>query len=163
MGEMLNGGHPGNVGLGKKLCEFCNLVQNKGQDRSLIVTGKTSSLFLNYNQNHKGRCLAVLHKHHETLDDLPPTLSIGFYTDMLRYYQSISLAFRPARVNVALLGNRVSHLHWHLIPRYLGEANIDMPPWPTEENFLDDREFEEVIKTMQTAFEKLSEKSAIIY
>lgn len=35
----------------------------------------------------------------------------------------IKSAFNADRMNYASLGNVVSQLHWHLIPRYEGDAN----------------------------------------
>jgi diadenosine tetraphosphate (Ap4A) HIT family hydrolase len=35
----------------------------------------------------------------------------------------------PDKVNVASLGNLVPHLHWHLVPRWRGDANFPAPPW----------------------------------
>jgi diadenosine tetraphosphate (Ap4A) HIT family hydrolase len=35
----------------------------------------------------------------------------------------------PDKVNVASLGNLVPHLHWHVVPRWRGDANLPAPPW----------------------------------
>jgi diadenosine tetraphosphate (Ap4A) HIT family hydrolase len=35
----------------------------------------------------------------------------------------------PDKVNVASLGNLVPHLHWHVVPRWRGDANFPAPPW----------------------------------
>jgi diadenosine tetraphosphate (Ap4A) HIT family hydrolase len=35
----------------------------------------------------------------------------------------------PDKVNVASLGNMVPHLHWHVVPRWRGDANFPSPPW----------------------------------
>lgn len=42
----------------------------------------------------------------------------------------IKSAFKADRMNYASLGNVVGQLHWHLIPRYEGDANWGGPPWP---------------------------------
>lgn len=36
---------------------------------------------------------------------------------------------RPARINFAKFGNVASHLHWHIIPRFVGEIYTDKSPW----------------------------------
>jgi diadenosine tetraphosphate (Ap4A) HIT family hydrolase len=36
---------------------------------------------------------------------------------------------RPDKVNVASLGNRVSHLHWHIIPRWRGDRHFPDAVW----------------------------------
>jgi diadenosine tetraphosphate (Ap4A) HIT family hydrolase len=34
-------------------------------------------------------------------------------------------------MNVESLGNIVPHLHWHIVPRYVGDARWGMPIWTT--------------------------------
>jgi diadenosine tetraphosphate (Ap4A) HIT family hydrolase len=36
---------------------------------------------------------------------------------------------KPAKVNVASLGNVVPHLHWHVIPRFTDDAHFPSPVW----------------------------------
>jgi diadenosine tetraphosphate (Ap4A) HIT family hydrolase len=36
---------------------------------------------------------------------------------------------KPAKVNVASLGNVVPHLHWHVIPRFVDDAHFPSPVW----------------------------------
>ena len=35
----------------------------------------------------------------------------------------------PARVNYACLGNLVTHVHWHVIPRHAGDPEPQHPIW----------------------------------
>jgi len=37
--------------------------------------------------------------------------------------------FRPVKVNYELLGNQVPHVHWHVIPRLLGDPAPRDPVW----------------------------------
>lgn len=37
--------------------------------------------------------------------------------------------FKADKVNLATLGNVVPHLHWHIIPRYEGDAHFPAPVW----------------------------------
>ncbi len=36
---------------------------------------------------------------------------------------------RPAKINLASLGNVVPHLHWHVIARYADDAQFPAPIW----------------------------------
>jgi diadenosine tetraphosphate (Ap4A) HIT family hydrolase len=36
---------------------------------------------------------------------------------------------RPAKINLASLGNQVPHLHWHVIPRFADDAHFPDPVW----------------------------------
>jgi len=35
----------------------------------------------------------------------------------------------PDKINLASLGNRTPHVHWHVIPRYEGDAHFPQPIW----------------------------------
>jgi len=37
--------------------------------------------------------------------------------------------FRPAKINLASLGNMVPHLHWHVIARHADDAHFPDPVW----------------------------------
>lgn len=36
---------------------------------------------------------------------------------------------RPAKINLASLGNLVAHLHWHVIPRFHDDPHFPQPIW----------------------------------
>lgn len=36
---------------------------------------------------------------------------------------------RPAKVNLASLGNLTPHLHWHVIPRFADDSHFPQPIW----------------------------------
>jgi diadenosine tetraphosphate (Ap4A) HIT family hydrolase len=36
---------------------------------------------------------------------------------------------RPAKINLASLGNMVAHLHWHVIARFEGDTHFPRPIW----------------------------------
>jgi diadenosine tetraphosphate (Ap4A) HIT family hydrolase len=55
---------------------------------------------------------------------------------------------RPAKVNVASLGNVVPHLHWHVIPRFTDDAHFPSPVWAAP--------------VRQTAEAVLAERSALL-
>jgi diadenosine tetraphosphate (Ap4A) HIT family hydrolase len=45
--------------------------------------------------------------------------------DVCRAAEALQRAFRPTKINYAVLGNQSPHIHWHLIPR-----RADDPAWP---------------------------------
>ena len=54
-----------------------------------------------------------------------------FLDEMATVAEAVWRAFTPRKLNYELLGNGVPHLHWHIIPRYAGDA---MPEWPAWSN-----------------------------
>ena len=49
--------------------------------------------------------------------------------DLFTAQQAVARAVKPDHVNVESLGNVVPHLHWHIIPRYVGDPMWGAPVW----------------------------------
>lgn len=64
-----------------------------------------------------GRCLLVLRDHYDDLVDVPESLTSSFMSDAKRAARAIQAAVSADRINYAILGNAVPHVHAHLIPR----------------------------------------------
>ena len=43
--------------------------------------------------------------------------------------QALSQQLRPAKINLAALGNMVSHLHWHAIAGFAWDSHFPAPVW----------------------------------
>ena len=43
--------------------------------------------------------------------------------------QALSQQLRPAKINLAALGNMVSHLHWHGIAGFAWDSHFPAPVW----------------------------------
>ena len=77
-----------------------------------------------------GRCILVLDGHAEDFSILDPQLACRFFRDCQVSAKAIKAAVNVKRVNVAILGNEVAHVHFHLIPRRPSDEPIpNRPPW----------------------------------
>src|SRR5581483_972871 len=81
-------------------------------------------------QFYHGYCVLVSRKHASELSQLAETERRGYLDEMCILAQAIEQCFRPHKLNYELLGNLVPHLHWHLFPRYLTDAERLRPVWP---------------------------------
>jgi diadenosine tetraphosphate (Ap4A) HIT family hydrolase len=89
-----------------------------------------SYLILNFDQSYLGRVILVPKKESPDLESLPPR-DLSFLMDEVVYVGGqLKKEFSAARMNYASLGNVVEQLHWHIIPRYMDDANWGGPPWP---------------------------------
>jgi diadenosine tetraphosphate (Ap4A) HIT family hydrolase len=43
--------------------------------------------------------------------------------------QALRRVARPAKINLASLGNHVPHLHWHVVPRFRDDAHFPEAVW----------------------------------
>lgn len=76
-----------------------------------------------------GRLIVSLVEHYDHLEDVPADevgVFMQFVQDVARAQRS---ALKAVRINVAVLGNQVSHVHAHLIPRRSTDARPMHAPW----------------------------------
>ncbi len=78
---------------------------------------------------YPGRLIVTLRRHYEHLDELRAETTNMFMADVQKCSRILRKLEGVTRVNVAILGNRESHVHAHVIPRYAGEVNSDRAPW----------------------------------
>lgn len=89
----------------------------------------------------EGRSILSLTPHYDSLEEVPIGAASLFMKDIQDAMKALQSATGAARVNVAILGNRESHVHAHLIPRYPAQEKFpDCSPWddPREKTFLSD-------------------------
>lgn len=102
-----------------------------------------SSLGIYNDARFEGRSILTLSSHYDSLEDVPIGVASLFMKDIQGAMQALRTATGAERVNVAILGNRESHVHAHLIPRYPAQEQFpDCSPWndPREKTLLSDEE-----------------------
>ena len=98
----------------------------------LVAPMSVSSLYLPKDQTYRGQCTLMFDLRHAARpDQLSAEEWRSFCDDLYRAQNAIVAVTRPDHVNVASLGNVVPHLHWHIIPRYVGDPRWGMPIWTT--------------------------------
>ena len=87
-----------------------------------------TSVFLHEHQFYEGWCVLFLTDHADHLADLPVHRQARIFADVARVAGAVRAAMNPRRINYECLGNQLSHVHWHVIPRYTHPIDPD----PTE-------------------------------
>ena len=113
----------------KAECQDCDFVLWQP-----ISQLRVSQLALYSDSRFPGRAILSLSKHYEYLEDVPPLLLKKFMLDAQDAITAIKRVTGAERVNFAVLGNAVPHVHAHLIPRKSGEE-----PEPTKAPWEDTR------------------------
>jgi diadenosine tetraphosphate (Ap4A) HIT family hydrolase len=91
---------------------------------------KVSVLGLYDDVRFPGRCILALNNHVEDFSAIEGRLACDFFQDCQTAARAIQRAMNISRVNVAILGNEIAHVHFHLIPRRpLDEPIPNRPPW----------------------------------
>lgn len=77
-----------------------------------------------------GRCILALNSHHEHLATLETGLASAYMRDIQEAGRAISTVVASSRMNYAIFGNSVPHLHCHIVPRHrAGDPSPERPPW----------------------------------
>ena len=111
-------------------CPLCAPRPASNDYWDLIAPLSISSLYLASNQTYRGQCQLIFDAWHAArLDQLDSGEYAAFARDLLASHNAVARAMRPDHMNVESLGNVVPHLHWHVIPRYVGDPHWGMPIW----------------------------------
>jgi diadenosine tetraphosphate (Ap4A) HIT family hydrolase len=112
-------------------CSACARIARirEGKNPDFITTLSESHVTLADEQAYRGYCLLLLKDHDDHLDQLPLERQVRLWEDVTRVAAAVRSRLEPARLNYACLGNYVTHVHWHVIPRYAGDPEPQHPIW----------------------------------
>lgn len=74
-------------------------------------------------------CRVIWHDHVAEMTDLAPADRDELMAAVYRVEAAMREVFRPAKINLASLGNVVPHLHWHVVARFDDDACFPAPIW----------------------------------
>jgi len=133
-------------------CLYC---QNNETLHSLMIKIcdlKVSQLFLFKEQSHLGRCNVVYKDHTVEFHELSDEQRNLFMEDVATVGKAIAKAFNPAKINYGAYADTISHLHMHVVPKYVdgyGFGGVfEMNP---QKVTLSDAEYAEVVEKIKLA------------
>ncbi len=103
-----------------KKCRLCH-------PREILFSTETSHV-IEGDPHHHGHLLVVWKEHVEEVTELSPGDFLRFSADLHSAALIARAVFRPDRLNYALFGNWVPHIHWHIYPRYRTDIDWSQPP-----------------------------------
>jgi diadenosine tetraphosphate (Ap4A) HIT family hydrolase len=114
-------------------CEICDRIARFTEANPYLIAELESGYaVLGDNQHYPGYTIFLSKQCVPELHELPPDLRSRFLDEMALVAEAVFRAFTPRKLNYELLGNGVSHLHWHLFPRYADDPNPRWPVWNNE-------------------------------
>lgn len=115
-------------------CEICERLPRITPGNPFYVAElETGFAVLGDNQYIPGYAIFLSKTCVPELHDLAPDVRTRFLGEMALVAEAVFRAFRPRKLNYELLGNSVSHLHWHIFPRYDDDPNPRWPVWNNPE------------------------------
>lgn len=101
-------------------CLYC---QNNDTLHSLMIEIKAlrvSRAFLFREQTYRGRCLVAYNGHVNDLNELSDDERNAFMADVADVTRAMQQVFQPEKINYGAYSDKLSHLHFHLAPKYVG-------------------------------------------
>ncbi len=139
-------------------CSLCERIKlaTEGKYPYVIHEFKHSFLMLGEHQFFPGYSVLVLKHHHREMTDIPVTVQTEFFQEMMIASKVLDQVFKPKKMNMCSLGNRVDHVHWHFFPRYAEDPHFFDPPWLRMQLFdtakISASEAAVIIQKLRTAF-----------
>ena len=104
----------------------CVLCQS---NRSSIWRDRFCRVIIVEDADYPGYCRLIWRTHVKELTDLPAAQRAHCMRVVFAVEQALRRVFNPDKVNLASFGNMVPHLHWHIMPRFNGDAHFPDPVW----------------------------------
>jgi histidine triad (HIT) family protein len=123
--KVIQGGDQGGSAPGA--CVFCRIIAGEKDEHFIHADAHTVS-FLDHNPVFPGHILVVPRIHHVSLPDLPPGLLAPLFGHAQRIARALEKVMGLDGTFLAInnrVGQSVSHLHVHVIPRREGDGMRD--------------------------------------
>ena len=105
-----------------------------------------STVYLFRDQTFRGRCVVACKKHLTELFQLEPSELHEYMDEVAKVAEVINNIFKPDKITYAIFGDLVSHIHYHIVPKYkngpLWGEFFCSRPLPVKQ--LAEKEFEEL-------------------
>lgn len=106
----------------------CPICQTAGEE-VLWENEKLRVIVVRDEPNAPAFCRVIWRQHTAEMTDLPPDERNELMEAVYKVEQAMRQVLRPAKMNLASLGNMVPHLHWHVIARFEDDACFPAPVW----------------------------------
>jgi len=132
-------------------CFYCAKDERLYRLMIEICKLETSTLFLFREQTYRGRCVVALNAHETELFRLDRETLCAFSRDVAKTAAALQRAFGAAKINYAIYGDLVSHLHYHVVPKHKDGHNWGEPfaVQPSPAKHLSEEGYKEVITTIK--------------
>lgn len=112
-------------------------------------------VYLNRDQKHPGRCVVRFPEHKTELYQLSEEERNGFFRAVSAVAGAIDALYHPGKINYAIYGDLVPHLHVHVVPKFSDGLQWGAPfDDGVPKTLLADGEYEEMISMLRAEIEK---------
>ena len=105
-------------------CELC--VTPGGP---VLWQGARCRVILVGEPGYTGYCRVIWNAHVAEMSDLDAAQRAHCMNVVFAVERVLRAAMQPLKINIASLGNKVAHVHWHVIPRFRDDPHFPEPSW----------------------------------
>ena len=133
-----------------KECVFCHSVGGE-----LLWQNDLCRIVLVDDPNYVGFCRVILNKHVKEMTDLSETERLNIMQITFAVEQVLRDVLQPTKINLASLGNKTPHIHWHVIPRFENDVHFPETIWSTEVREAEKRRVANLFDTLKLKLVKV--------
>lgn len=134
-----------------KECLYCTNNQTLKDLMIEFAQLRVSRAFLFKEQTYYGRCLVTYKDHVNDLNELSDEERNAFMADVTQVTRAMQKTFNPIKINYGAYSDKLSHLHFHLAPKYVDGPDyggtFQMNPGKV---YLSDVEYQNMIEKIKT-------------
>jgi diadenosine tetraphosphate (Ap4A) HIT family hydrolase len=133
-------------------CLYC--MRNDLQHQLMIEVCdlSVSTLFLFKEQTYRGRFVVAYKDHVSQLFELNESDRNALMSDVARVTKAMDSAFQPVKINIGAYSDKLMHLHFHLVPKYVDGPDyggvFQMNP---QQTYLSESEYAEMAARIKAA------------
>lgn len=132
-------------------CFYC--VKDKRLTDIMIEICKleVSTLYLFKEQTYRGRCLVAYNGHKSEIFNLDDKERSQYMEDISRVAQALNKAFSPDKINYGAYADKMTHLHFHIVPKYENGPNFGetFEMMPKNKVLLKEKEYAQLINIIK--------------
>lgn len=113
--------------MNKLTVASCELCESAGGET--LWQDELCRVVLVGDRDYPGLCRVILNRHVSEMTDLDATTRDRLMRVVFAVEQTLRQLMQPGKINLASLGNRVAHLHWHVIPRFADDRHFPDSVW----------------------------------
>lgn len=113
--------------VNKLTAAACELCDSAGGDT--LWQDELCRVVLVEDRDYAGFCRVILNRHVSEMTDLDAVTRERLMRVVFAAEQALRELMQPAKINLASLGNRVAHLHWHVIARFADDKHFPDSVW----------------------------------
>lgn len=138
-------------------CFYCEKAKKLNSLMIEICKLEASTVYLNRDQKHIGRVIVALNEHKDEYYELEDKQRDQFFKEVSLTAHAMKNAFDTDKINYATFGDKVSHVHVHLVPKHIDGLQWGLPfvDIGVEKTLLPEEEYQPIIDKLNENIKKL--------